>query len=499
MSSISTAVVQERIFDEKYLNAMPSDLQDNTFSWLNLQELAICCRASANWQKKIITFAQNNPTEVQGAALLLIRKMFFSELPIPIKSSYDGNSLMEAAHGKVVYNIPVEKYGINKFILNDTIRNKKLTFSYPFVDGIPCRVEIFKNKILVRNQHTASLIDLNESDEKESQSNKADKSEVKDRKSRSNKVNESEIKEIQAIPNRNLEFLNRDGTYVRSYFDDSTNITLGVISHPENEDDWVIKIDRQGEKGISEINIPRFQKENVIYSRFSIHDIFIINNNVTILVECGIRNEDGVRNGSDCYLDSYSLDSGKQIYRVPFAQEGLYFTSRDNAITFNEKRIAIVFSSGWLVLLDALQGTIIKSAIHFKNDHMYFSGISMNDKRLVVNTGSISIWNPIDGTFIYKLKRKGKCIDQIQLQDNLLLITSEHDIEFWDLISGKMINKKTLSNKVTHPNLYLDEQGLNFACRLGKTPLSFERGPSFGNILIWNSHEPAAQAVPTKK
>ena len=298
----------ELVFSEQYLKQLPEEVQDFIFELLNPKELANCCGASRNWEKKIKYLIEASST-VQTITLLLMRKVLIFQ-PHTIKAPYLSWPVMDASHGKVAYNTLDKDYRDKKFILFDIATKKGIEVSTPPRSLINYNFLKLSEKHLILGDSTSLSFNTHQQ--------------------------ESEKKETES-----KQYVEKQLTYQtglgRHAYHEGMQIAAGV-----GYQDQVITIDQQG-KGLFHIPINEVSDYTGQYLRNAIN---IMNNAVVIAFQF-YCNPEGTQN--IVHVDSYSLETRKLIYRIPFVNEKI---SMSTPIVSNEKRIAIAFhSAGWLYLM----------------------------------------------------------------------------------------------------------------------------------------------------
>ena len=157
-----------------------------------------------------------------------------------------------------------------------------------------------------------------------------------------------------------------------------------------------------------------------------------------------------------------------------------------------------------MALLNALNGTFVKEreSLPFKDggkDHgeKEISNLYMDNQRLIValKNGMISIWNPETGVLMQTLDRTKDdypvddypVIDKMLVRQNILVLTSERCIQFWEMVSGKMIGKRIIPNYIMDARLDLEGNRAALLCRLKNRDENDKIKPCDGDILIWQT------------
>lgn len=453
-SNSKSTIKSELVFSEKYLKSLPEELQVYIFEMLNPNDLAKCCYISKDWQKRISHLAQTHPS-VQAITMLLMREVLMNK-PQTIKAPYIMWPVMDASHGKVAYNTIDKDYRDKKFIVYDIATKKEQEVETP-----PSRLinynflKLTEKNLILGNSSSLSLINIPEQ--------------------------ESEKKETEAKQSADKQLLYQTGLG-RHIYHEGMQIAAGI-----GYKDSVITVD-QPDKGLFHIPIDAVPDYTGEYLR---NAISIINDIAVIAFQYYFP----VGTPNITYVDSYSLVTKKILYRVPFVNESM---SLPTPMVSTEKQIAIAFSSGRVALLNALDGTLVQeeeekeelSSINTQEREI--SQLHMDDQRLIVafKSGMISIWNPGKGTLIQTLDRTKDDypkVDKLLVHQNILVIISERCIQFWEMISGKILGERLISNYIMDQRLDFNEQSATLVCRIESRDENDKSKSDDGDILFWHT------------
>lgn len=456
-STSKSTIKRELVFSEKYLKSLPEELQVYIFEMLNPNDLAKCCYISKDWRKRINHLVQTHPS-VQTTAMMLMRKVLMNK-PQTIKAPYIMWPVMDASHGKVAYNTIDKDYRDKKFIVYDIATKKEQEVETP-----PSRLinynflKLTEKQLILGSSPSLSIINISQQ--------------------------ETAKKETEAKQSADKQLLYQTGLG-RHVYHEGMQIAAGM-----GYQDNVIAIDQPG-KGLFHIPIDAVADYTGEYLRNAINII----NDIAVIAFQFYRYPEGTPNIT--HVDSYSLVTRKLLYRVPFVNESM---SLPTPMVSTEKRIAIAFSSGRIALLNAIDGTFVqeeeeKEELSSKDtQEREISQLYMDDQRLIVafKSGMISIWNPEKGTLIQTLDRTKDDypkVDKLLVHQNILVIISERCIQFWEMISGKILGERLISNAIMDQRLDFNEQSATLVCRMECRGENDKIKPGDGDILVWHTED----------
>lgn len=446
--STKTAQCFPVFFEQK----IPEDILVSIFELFNPKELANCCVVSKGWKKRVNNLVGINSTG-QLALMLTMQKVLMTQ-PLIIKAPYIMWPVIAAEHGKVVYNTIDKDKRDKKFIVYDIATKKKSEIPTPPSEFINYNfLKLAEKQIVLGNSTSLSLINLYQAHIPQQ---------------------EGEKKETEAKLAVEKQLIYQTGLG-RHIYHEGMQIAAGL-----GFKDRTIALYQQGTgKEILQIPIDAVPKYTGEYARQALN---LINNAVIVAFQLCLAK--GVPNST--YVDSYSLLTKKRLFRIIFKNEQV--APLHTSMVSNENNIAIGLSSGRVVLLDAIDGTFVQEILTGKAgiSHLY-----MDDHRLIValNDGGVSIWNPETGELIQRLNRPKKTnsdVDKFLVHQNLLVIINGKNIQFWEMVSGRMLGERKASDNIMSARFYIDKSSASLVCRVYNRNDDNESYPSDGDILIWS-------------